>query len=214
MKQTPQELREHLQEQVYFLRSSGQAFDSGVQAEAKRLATAIRLLVYDTSRSRSLLDQLGKKDGLRYVDTSHGPQPAVGVRADFGLAVGQVGGFGPRYRAPLDERPRRTPQEFDAWWTDTVLTDKVGRGFGRRDLVLGLAHLDGGAHVDPELEEAYAALSRSNSLGWEFFDDAGSMILAESPVLANVRQVAHELQRTIEEQLAAILVVEQPGGLL
>jgi len=33
---------------------------------------------------------------------------------------------------------------------------------------LRLALLIAGAHVDPELDKQYLALSRANSLGWEF----------------------------------------------
>ena len=79
-----------------------------------------------------------------------------------------------------------------------------GNEFSRKGLTLALAQLDGGAHVDPTLEEAYAALSRSNSLGWTFHvgDEA---LPDESPVPANVRQVAYELQATIEEQLADLI---------
>jgi hypothetical protein len=81
-----------------------------------------------------------------------------------------------------------------------VLRDNEGNAFGRRDLVLGVAHLDGGVHVDPELEEAYAALTRANSHGWELFDMRG-VLLSEGPVLANVRQIAWELETTLDEQL-------------
>lgn len=68
--------------------------------------------------------------------------------------------------AGLDDRNRRDPLPFDEWWTTPVLKDMRGNAFGRREFVLGLAHMDGGAHVDPELKEAYAALSRENSFGF------------------------------------------------
>jgi hypothetical protein len=88
-----------------------------------------------------------------------------------------------------------------------VLTDNKGKGFSREELVLGVAHKDGGAHVDPVLEKAYAELARSNSIGWTVEDEAGNILLSEGPVLANVRQVAWELQRTIEQQLAQLTAV-------
>lgn len=42
MKQTDKELREHLREQVGFMLASIEAFHAGKQAEAKRMATAVR----------------------------------------------------------------------------------------------------------------------------------------------------------------------------
>jgi len=57
---------------------------------------------------------------------------------------------------------------FVQWWNDPVLKDQQGRTFNRRELILNVADTDGGAHVDPELDEKYMELSRKNSLGWIF----------------------------------------------
>jgi hypothetical protein len=108
------------------------------------------------------------------------------------------------YHAKLHSADRREPKPFDEWWRQGVLDDRQGTIFTREGLVLALAHKDGGAHVDPDLDEAYAALSRGNSLGYEFY--AGEVRLRpESPVPANVRQVAFELQVTLEDQLSNLL---------
>jgi hypothetical protein len=64
------ELEQHLAEQVSFLRVSAQAFDAGLEAEAKRLATSIRVLVHDTGISKSLIGQLGLKESMRFEDTT------------------------------------------------------------------------------------------------------------------------------------------------
>jgi hypothetical protein len=193
-----------------FLATSSELFDQGHIAEAKRLAITIRILVHDTSSSHSLLGQLGIKDTLRYIDTSLEPDIPraervsdgswrMSVRKDAGLAQIRMTAGTMYFWPSLEARPRRRLAAFDNWWTDAVLSDSQGREFSRRDLVLGLAHQDGGAHVDPELETAYAALSRSNSLGWNVHV-GGELLSLESPVLANVRQIAFELRLTIAEQ--------------
>ncbi len=66
-KQTDQDLRNHLCEQLRFLRASAASFDEGVEGEAKRLAATIRLLVHDAkkSKSKSLLHQLNLKHAIR-----------------------------------------------------------------------------------------------------------------------------------------------------
>lgn len=66
---------------------------------------------------------------------------------------------------------------------------------------------DGGAHVDPELDKAYEALSLSNSLGWMAGDPSGAgdgegnTVPMGSPVPVNVRQIAWELERSLMDQL-------------
>ena len=45
---TEMELFVHLKEQIYFLQSSAKNYDNGQTIEAKRMATNIRVLVYDT----------------------------------------------------------------------------------------------------------------------------------------------------------------------
>jgi hypothetical protein len=115
MKQSSEDLVAHLKDQVGFLRASGAAYDAGQHSEAKRLASTIRLLVHDTSRSTSLLRQLEVKDALRFVDTANEPVEAEpGILTwtmDFGLAAA---GFGsnPPYIAPLGDKDRLEPKPF------------------------------------------------------------------------------------------------------
>lgn len=94
---------------------------------------------------------------------------------------------------PLPLRPVR----FVDWWNEPVLKDNMKRTFCRRELILNVANTDGGAHVDPDLEEGYMALSRQNSLGWMFTDGRVESALAGRPELACMRQIAHELLSTV-----------------
>lgn len=86
---------------------------------------------------------------------------------------------------------------FVEWWNDAVLKDSQGRTFCRRELVLHVADTDGGAHVDPELDEAYMAISRQNSLGWVSVKGGSVSALTGRPELSCMRQIAHELLCTI-----------------
>jgi len=66
----------------------------------------------------------------------------------------------------------------------------------RRQLVCTMANQDGGAHVDPELDELYARISRNNELGW-----TQPTVEGDRPIVGNekaaVRQVAHEVLKTL-----------------
>jgi hypothetical protein len=66
----------------------------------------------------------------------------------------------------------------------------------RRELILHVAETDGGAHVDPALDEAYMDLSRNNSLGWMLRE--GDVVRPfPPPVLPCIRQIAHEVLITL-----------------
>jgi hypothetical protein len=100
----------------------------------------------------------------------------------------------------LIDTERKT--RFDSWWDSLVLLhDKNGVKFTRKDAVLELADMDGGAHVDPKLDSSYAALSRSNSFGWEAWVGTRRGSVENSPALPIVRQTAHEVVQTILEQM-------------
>lgn len=221
-----QDFRGQYFEQLGFLRSSAVAYDAGTEAEAKRLALGIRILVHDTRRSSSLLTHLGLKRQLPLLDTALAETPPGVIKLDCGLCIFHFKLDSPgviEFRAPLDDLSvdrQHPPASFDDWWLLPVLEDAAGHAFSRRDLVLGVADQDGGAHVDAQLNPRYAALSRQNSLGFgqapgdepnsvaltfsfeglarapaEPGEEAG---LANSIALASVRQIAHELLTSLE----------------
>lgn len=206
MDQDRQQLQEYLREQVGFLRKNGAAFDGGDVAEAKQMATTIRTLVHEFGRSKSLLRQLKVKEKLRFIDSSSQRPRGAAVVFGSGLAVIRTDfdAVTTTYAAPLEGRARRAPLLFDPWWSQRVLDDQEDKRFSRKDLVLGLAHKEGGAHVDLDMNRAYERLVRSNSLGWEF-GKGDVWVPAGSPVPANVRQICWELQATLEEQIPGLL---------
>jgi hypothetical protein len=104
-------------------------------------------------------------------------------------------------RSKLWLQPRLT---FADWWSQSVVKDDRGEGFSRRKLVLALANKDGGVHVDPEVDRAYADLSRNNSLGWIIRAD-GVESPMRSPVPASVRQIGFELEYSLATQLPTVL---------
>ena len=199
MKQTDQELWDHLHEQVGFILSSVQAYHDGKPAEAKRIALGIRVLVHDTRASHSVLSQLGITNRILFYDTAMSVTDP-GIASAIGL-VGMVLAVGPSgqrslWTPNLDPGPDLRDcvlRPFHSWWTRSVIKDNRGQFFSRRDLVLGVADQDGGAHVDPELDEAYAQLTRNSSIGWRVGTEDGGLEEIPGLELACVRQVAHEL---------------------
>lgn len=193
--QTTEELRQHLDDQLQLLQLSADSFDRGIEAEAKRIAVSLRVLLHDTDRSISLLTQLGAKDRT-FLDSSF-PFDERNLAGHCGLVAMTLGPDGGGYAAFLDHTP--TPpveRDFEAWWSQCVFLDTQQRPISRRDLVLWVANQDGGAHVDATLNRSYADLSRNNSLGWIFSDGTNTEPFS-GPEKAALRQVCHEVLKSL-----------------
>jgi hypothetical protein len=79
--------RQHLARQLGFLVRSCQAFDTGYVDEAIRMATVLRVLMYDTRASTSVLTHLNAKDTVRLLGTCPELRSLMpGAPADFDLA--------------------------------------------------------------------------------------------------------------------------------
>lgn len=195
------QLWQTLREQLGFLQVSGAAFDAGFAAEAVRIATTVRVLIHHDWRprgqSRALLQQLGVREEWDYFNTAppvYGYDPtigsrlvttrqrSVGVASEVRTFVAPLGAFQDRSLYPL---------RFDDWWTEPVARAASGAVFSREDLVLQLANKEGGAHVDPDMRADIAAI---------LSDTTSEM--NRSALLASVRQIGWELQKTIETALA------------
>ena len=211
---TPQgrdELLEHLRTQVRFIRKSALAFDDGDHAEAQRIALALRVLLHEKGMSRSLLLQLGLRDVLLFHDTS-GFQPEGDPAfpgLGFGGLVWMALGRSPRFYAPLGRAGTVSKLPFSAWWEAATLRvphpeTGVGYDFSRKRLVLTMTEQDGGAHVDQALDEPYYALTRESLMGEVAI--GGKLVSSDSdPVPHAIRQIAHEVLSTLEEQAASEL---------
>lgn len=200
VEQSNEDLQTHLKERIYFLRSSAKAYDEGNVSEAKRISTSIRVLVHDTSNSKSLLTQLNKK-GIKYYDTAIKPIPGNQV-STTGLVTLQISNGKFSYVPRLDNTHSQIQKVgFDQWWNDSIIiVDKKGTQFKRSDLVLKMCNQDGGAHIGPSLNDAYADLSRSNSVGWKLNLDGNDQDL-KGIESASIRQICHEMLKSLKDEL-------------
>jgi hypothetical protein len=117
-----------------------------------------------------------------------------------GLVGLRIGGGNGSFYAPLQDGSPSRPckyAKFPDWWNQIVIVDSKKSKFNRRDLVLALANKDGGAHVDPELDQAYADLTRNNSIGWVFSDGKEERPMGDVE-LFSVRQIAFEIIESAE----------------
>jgi hypothetical protein len=191
------ELEQELNDQIELLKLDLANYDAGMEIAAKGIAAKLRVLLHDSRTCHSLLGQIGKNVAL-FHDTSHKFEPG-NVFTYSGLITVSALTHNPKYNAPLDNLPQGSDRQiaFDDWWNAVVFLDKEHEEFSRRDLVLTLADQDGGAHVDPEVEKKYYALTRQNTLGWQTQTASGTWKALSNPHYAAVRQIAHEVLKSL-----------------
>ena len=229
-------LQDHLERQIRYLRRSCALVDAGHEDEAQRIAVTLRVLLHDTRKSKSLLSQLGVKSTCQFVDAGlyrdelnnaledwvkqNQPGKAVCVMlGEPGLVVEGINAAGqPAWIAPL-ATPRLPPQHpaastigiskpFEPWWTKPIVETSEMRYFSRERLILIMANEDGGAHVDPELDEEYEALTVDNlGMHLEIGHDLQHKLLdGDIPAIngnvaaASVRQIAFEVLQTLRPE--------------
>jgi len=133
--------------------------------------------------------------------------PNVKIIGSFqGLALNQMsvykdGSSGLEWVPRLDMIPYKVKKlPLQRWLEKVVVIDGKDRKFTRGDLILCVCDKDGGAHIDPILEEDYADLSRHNSMGWKLKGRNGEEIDEEGPHLACIRQIAHEILKSLKDE--------------
>jgi hypothetical protein len=204
-KQSKEELLRHLSEHILFLISSSDSYDRGFWGEAKRLALSIRVLLHNTGSSRSLLEQLQCKTSFYDSCLSYDPRNLASFHGLVGIKMGGNNtSFWPRLGETLPNQ-KVIKRPFANWWNQVVIVDKNKTKFSRRSLVCYLANQDGGAHVDPGLDEEYAQLSRGNSIGWIVGngDHEEPLRFVE---LASVRQIAYEVLRSLRDEFPSLFL--------
>jgi len=192
---TPDELNALLEEQIEFLKLSCTSFENGFTGEIKRLAVSVRVLVHDTNSSTSLLTLANRKT-IGFLDTAD-PYDDENVLSHSSLVQIHMTPQGAKPKAHLDDALQLGSLPFDAWWNGIVLVDSNRHEFSRRDITLYLANKEGGAHVDHEIDERYHNLRNRNSLGWVTVLGDGRQIAGEDQVPATMRQIAHELVKSL-----------------
>lgn len=211
------ELEIELRDQLRLLRHSCEHFDKGMEVVGRHIALIIRVLVHQHGQSRALLDQLGLRE-MKFLDSAGPINPRNLLPEHHLIAIrmqsAEVARYIPRIVVAGDGLPPMRPVRFQDWWNEPIIRDADRRTFSRRSLVLNVADTDGGAHVDPELDEEYMALSRRNSLGWETSQAVGFSLqlgnahvrppgspLQGRPELVCMRAIGHELLCTIHRNV-------------
>lgn len=173
-------------------------YDAGETAIAKDIGVKLRLLFHDTKNSKSLLSQL-MLDHLLFVSTANKYDPR-NLMTHQGLLMLLIGGNIGQLLPQLGFSTIKYTS-FDNWWNiDIVLSDQKKNTFTRRKIILELANTDGGAHVDPEINESYFDISRSNSIGWKIHEKNSKQDKpVNDPIAPSIRQISYETLMTFKD---------------
>lgn len=210
------ELLEAFNEQRQFLRSSADAFDRGNLSEAKRIATALYVLLHDgRGRTVSLVSQLNLQ-GRPFISSSTYIEPtgnSVVHPTTYLASITCVGGnrveLWPHcYRQKFHSEVQYREMAFRAWWSEPIFAQykfvvsknrwKVIRKISRMNLVSHVRSQDGGAHFDAVLDPGgYMQLSVEKNIGISrLMADGSQMPVHNAPHLVSLRQVAWEVEET------------------
>lgn len=207
MKRSPTQLQEAMTQQIQFLNASCQAFDNGNENEALRIAGVLRVLLHDTSQSMSLLEQLGLKEKIQFIDSADPIDPVPTNKKHNGHTIFSMsvmpGLFaihptmqGTKLIALQGLKPNaRGAVSFEDWWTVGCIPGEGNSRHSRKWLIIQMANKEGGAHVDPEITKGYADL-KNTGMGMTVTSNGVDGFI-NSPADVSIRQIAWELLETL-----------------
>lgn len=184
------ELREHFNDQLLDIEEAIEKFDNGNEKKARQIALALRIICHDTQNSKSLLKQLNLNI---FFLSNNGLYTPSNLLSSWTLLQIEFGPEAMSYKPNLELSQRVFFSKFDDWWNEIIFDDKTNV-FTRKDIVSYIANQDGGAHVDPYLNEKYAKLVKHNSLGWE---DENGTAPNNNPAYQAIRTIAYEFLTSI-----------------
>lgn len=172
------ELLQALKEQITFLSDECNEYDKGNIQYYKKIALSLRVLLYNTQNSISLLKQLSHEFVFTIPDfidisTTEGSLPNVGSTSFVRTSLSKyLLNHYPDSENILIPKPielvngKKYPfRAFNTWFTkNIVLLVNEKLSLTRKEVVTIIANKDGGAHVDPKLNEILALLNRNSAV--------------------------------------------------
>jgi hypothetical protein len=194
----PVDFKAQLRKQLGFLWRSCDAYDRGHTDEAVRIAAVIRVLIHDTPKSTSLLNHLGALH-INLCSTVSNLDHSTSVFLS-GMGRLRITSTGSTWTAAIDCSAIDRQVPLPDWWNQVVYILGTVRA-KRKDLVLGAANKDGGAHVDSSLSEEYETLMTTGERGWFHYSPTGDPNTFKPVMdthLIYIRQMGFELLQSPE----------------
>lgn len=149
-------------DQFCLLKQYCEDYDRGFCVIAKPISTSLRLLFNETRNSKSLLQQMHRRD-CKWLNTSHGLHLDNQVSECSLMLIEVKNGIGARYKPKCNSEYKMDDYRmtrFVDWFNEPVVLDSQESIFSRREMILNMADTDGGAHLDPEIQANYLNIKR------------------------------------------------------
>jgi hypothetical protein len=198
-----QSFKDHLDRQLRFIERSCGVYDEGYTDEAIQIAVRIRVILHPGGKKRKSLLQHLNSGRIPLLTTSEDVREFPGLIQHDGLTSFRVSSDGEKvssFDGPGEDNALyRDYIKADKWWQQGVLFAE-GTRYSRRDVVLGVAEQEGGAHVAAEPTAEYQKLM-TPGLTWDLVD-VNDGVETITPVgdlrFKYVRQMAYELLNSPE----------------
>jgi hypothetical protein len=185
-------LRAKFLEQLDFLLSSAEQYDRGRHTEALRMATTMRILFHDDlvgrigGKRKRLVSTCAPVDNrtqryhglVKFVsrDGRNSVEPLLDDASVEGINTIEVRDLRMQTHGPIIEPFESVPVDpntviylrVNKWWNQIVFVFSPGVSLTRREIALGAANQDGGAHVERELDGKYSRLVEEGGLDFFF----------------------------------------------
>lgn len=190
-----------LRQQYDRLKSAVDGFYDGHEFQALNIAVTLRVLVYQTDDSHSLLSRANP--GYWNLDIYHKP---LNPRTVFSVPTTlRIGGDGDTriLRSSFDS-PNYKLVSLLEWWTAPYQAPSLFKPIrlSKKDIILNVAHKDGGAHVDPKVPETHLGITQP---AFRFgMDNGGEKILMQPNLAYGITADAgNEMQDYLERHFYA-----------
>lgn len=186
---TDEELFKSFSEQVDFLTSAAESYDSGYRSRIKMAMPAMRTLFYKQGDSDPLVKRISSLPLNHFISTTwnKGNEYLYTGPVFISKVISGTYRYFPNCYEPNMQPEKKEP--FDAWWSDIIMAAN-GESFSRWEIIKFLANQDGGSHVDDGLEAKYYRMVH-NKFSPQIRDGAFNGYASEYN-LALARQLVHE----------------------
>lgn len=196
------EIRAHFRDQWNSLCSSCLAFDAGRGWEAARIAASVHIFCSSSGQDSLLsLVDFSRQFGSDFLDTCS-PISGRNLLDDHPMVGMMLSGEAASFINFLDSGPANGANwtKFSNWWghNPVVRFAQTNRRFMRSDVISAVRNKEGGGHVDVDVSLLADRLGDPNNAGWVANVNGLEKPLQGSILLSSVRQIGHELLRTIQ----------------
>jgi len=197
MQITDQQLKEQFDIQIELIKTAMEWFDKWDFLQAIHLAVSLRKFLHD-GKFPSLLNQIWVKDKLGYYDSSLHRIKNEGFNWPY-AGLMQFVIWNDKVFALLDGSPDAKRVSFNQRRDGEIFIDTDGTSLSRKDVVLNIANKIW-AHVGLDFDASYQKIIKDNSLGIMLSKDENSHSPIKKLEYVAIRQITHELLRTLFEK--------------